>query len=60
MKGMEKRVVLKINNEEVPLNSFVQEFISSTILGMISSLKKKDEKIERVEIVIELEDEAQS
>ncbi len=53
-------MILKINNEEIPLNSFVQEFISSTILGMISSLKKKDGKVERVEIVIELEDEAQS
>lgn len=56
---MEKRVILKINNEEIPLNSFVQEFISSTILGMISSLKKKEEKIERLEIVIEWEDETQ-
>lgn len=56
---MEKRVILKINNEEIPLNSFVQELISSTILGMISSLKKKEEEIESVEIAIKWEDETQ-
>lgn len=57
---MEKKVVLKINNEEIPLNSFVQEFISSTILGMILPLKRKEKEIENVEIVIKWEDEAQS
>lgn len=57
---MEKKVTLKINQEEIPLNSFVQEFISSTVLGMISSLKKREADIRNVEIIIELEDEAQS
>lgn len=57
---MEKKVVLKIDNEEIPLNSFVQEFISSTILGMILPLKRKEKEIENVEIVIKWEDEAQS
>lgn len=57
---MEKRVILKINNEEIPLNYFVQEFISSTILGMISSLKKKEEIVRIVEIVIELKNESET
>ncbi len=56
---MEKRVILKINNEEISLNSFVQEFISSTILGMILSLKRKEEIIRIVEIIVELENETQ-
>ncbi len=57
--NMEKRVILKINNEEISLNSFVQEFISSTILGMILSLKRKEEIIRIVEIIVELENETQ-
>ncbi len=57
---MKRKVTLKINNEEIPLNSFVQEFISSTLLGMLSSLKRKNEIIRIVEITIELENEAES
>jgi|GEM_PF-3239106 hypothetical protein len=55
---MGKKVILKINKEEIPLNSFVQEFICSTILGMVSSLKKKEEDIKSLEIRIEFENEA--
>ncbi len=56
----DRRVSLKINGEEIPLNEFVQEFISSTILGMIASLKKKRKDIKKIEIFIELENETES
>lgn len=55
-----KNVILKINNDEISLNSFVQEFISSTILGMVSCLKKKEEVLRKIEIVVELENETES
>lgn len=56
----ERKVILKINGEEIPLNSFVQGFISSTILGMVSSLKRREEALRKIEIVIELENETES
>ena len=38
--NLEKKVTLRINEKEVPLGGFVQDFIKKTTLGMISSLKK--------------------
>lgn len=56
----ERKVILKINGEEIPLNSFVQGFISATSLGMVSSFKKEEEDLRKIEIVIEFENETES
>lgn len=34
-----EKVVLKVNDNEVELNPFVEEFIAKSIKGMISSLR---------------------
>jgi hypothetical protein len=34
-----EKVILKVNDNEVELNPFVQEFIARTIKGMVSSLR---------------------
>ncbi len=34
-----EKVILKVNDNEVELNPFVQEFIAKSIKGMISSLR---------------------
>ncbi len=39
IKPQKKRTVLYVNNDPVPLSAFTKEFITSTTLGMVSSLK---------------------
>lgn len=38
-----EKVVLKVNDNEVELNPFVQEFIAKTIKGMVCSLRGVEE-----------------
>lgn len=38
-----EKVVLKVNDNEVELNPFVQEFVARTIKGMVSSLRDVEE-----------------
>lgn len=51
-KSQPKRALLRINGHPVPMNPFVQEFISKTVLGMIDALDMKNHKIEKVELII--------
>ncbi|AEM77869.1 molybdopterin-guanine dinucleotide biosynthesis protein B [Thermoanaerobacter wiegelii] len=51
-KSQPKGALLKINGHPVPMNPFVQEFISKTVLGMIDALDMKNHKIEKVELII--------
>ncbi len=45
--NVDSSVSLKIDGEEVALNSFVQELVKNTVFGMVSSLKKGEgDKIE--------------
>jgi len=37
------RVELEVNGKEVELNSFVQNFISETVIGMVKSLRSVGE-----------------
>ena len=46
-------VSIKVNGKSVPLAEFPEEFISNTIIGMISSLKGVDE-IKNVNINIQV------
>ena len=39
IKPQRKRTVLYVNNSPIPLSTFPREFITNTILGMVSSLK---------------------
>jgi molybdopterin-guanine dinucleotide biosynthesis protein B len=35
-----KKVVLKVGGNEIPMGGFVQDFVKSTTLGMVKTLKK--------------------
>jgi molybdopterin-guanine dinucleotide biosynthesis protein B len=39
-KQKEDEIILFVNEEPIPLNPFVRSFISKTVLGMVSALKK--------------------
>jgi hypothetical protein len=44
-------VELKINGESVELNTFVQNFISQTLIGMVKPLRGVDE-VETIEVKV--------
>ncbi|HEW78865.1 MAG TPA: hypothetical protein ENH34_02710 [Phycisphaerales bacterium] len=45
-------VELKINGKEIELNSFVQNFVSQTVLGMVKSLRDVND-VETIKLTIE-------
>ncbi len=53
---MGNSVTLIINKKPVPLNAFVQGVFKNVIIGIINTLKRKDEKLKQIEIIIKLED----
>ena len=50
---MNKKIILKINGQEIPLNLFVKSIFFNVINGMVDSLDKIPEKKETIEILIE-------
>jgi len=51
-KSQPDRVLLRINGKPVPLNPFVQEFISKTVRGMVDALETESLKNGRVDLII--------
>ena len=47
---MENKINLSINNKDVPMNPFVKRTFSNVIEGLVSSLDKLPEKINKIEI----------
>ena len=47
-------IKLFVNNEEIPLNDFIENIIVNVNLGIISSLKKIPEDKNSIKIEIEL------
>lgn len=47
-------VLLLVNNYKVPLNSFVQSILKSTLEGFLKALKKVPEKINQIEVKIKI------
>ncbi|MCS4541719.1 MAG: molybdopterin-guanine dinucleotide biosynthesis protein B [Euryarchaeota archaeon] len=47
-----KTVELKIDGKHIPLVPFVQDFIKSTITGMVSSLKKVEPNAKEIRLII--------
>jgi hypothetical protein len=44
---------LKVDGKEIPLNEFVEKFISGSIAGAITSLKGINENWKKIEIEIQ-------
>ena len=53
---MSENVKLKVNEKGVPLNPFVQRTFSKVIEGLVSSLDKLPDKIDKIEITINNEE----
>jgi len=54
---MGSSVTLIINEKPVPLNPFVQGVFKNVIMGIIDTLKRKDEKLKQIDITIKLGDD---
>jgi len=54
---METSVTLLINKKPVPLNAFVQSVFKNVIVGTIGALKREDEELKQIEVIIKLEDD---
>ena len=51
------RILLKINNEEVPLNNYIKQLFEKLNLALISTLKGVDEEnLKEIELLIKLVD----
>ena len=46
-------IKLKVDGKKIPLNEFVEKFLSGTILGAVSSLDGINEDWKKIEIEIE-------
>jgi len=53
---MDKQIKLKVNEKDVPMNPFVQRTFARVIEGLVSSLDKLPEVIDKVEITINNEE----
>ena len=54
---MTDRILLKINNEEVPLNNYIKQLFEKLNLALISTLKGVDEEnLKEIELLIKLVD----
>ncbi|MGC9517614.1 MAG: molybdopterin-guanine dinucleotide biosynthesis protein B [Methanomicrobiales archaeon] len=51
-KSQFKTAMLQINGQRIPLNPFVQNIIAKTVHGMVDSLDKNNERVERIELII--------
>ena len=55
--SMETSVTLLINKNPVPLNAFAQSVFKNVILGIIATLKREDEELKQIDIIIKSEDD---
>ena len=54
---MGSSVKLIINEKPVPLNAFTQGVFKNVILGIVATLKREDEKLKQIDVIIKLEDD---
>lgn len=54
--GAEGSVTLIINKKPVPLNAYVQSVIKKVIMGIIDTLKREDEKVKQIDLIIKPEE----
>jgi hypothetical protein len=52
LKGERWEVQLQVNGKPIPLKPFVRQIICSTILGMVSSLKRLPVNLETVTVTL--------
>jgi hypothetical protein len=52
---MDKKITLKVNDREIPLNPFVTNIFFNVINGLVDSLSKVPEDKIKIELIIERE-----
>ncbi len=52
----DKKVSLKVNGLEIPLNPFVRTMVANVVDGLVESLDKIPPKKQKIELVIEEEE----
>jgi hypothetical protein len=52
---MDKKITLKVNDREIPLNPFVTGLFLNVINGLVDSLNKVPEGKNKIELIIEQE-----
>lgn len=50
---MDKKITLKVNDQEIPLNPFVTDVFLNVINGLVNSLNKVPEKKNKIEVIIQ-------
>jgi hypothetical protein len=50
---MENKIVLKVNDQVIALNPFVQKIIRNMILGAVQSLDKIPQPVQKIEISLQ-------
>jgi hypothetical protein len=50
---MDKKIILKVNGQEIPANPFVQDVFVNVINGLVDSLNKVPRDKDKIEIIIE-------
>lgn len=53
---MGKKVSLKVNGQDIPMNPFVKDIVSNVVKGLVDSLDKIPGDKNHIEIKIEEED----
>ncbi len=54
---MDRNVCLKVNDQEIPLNSFVKNMIANVVKGLVDSLDKIPGSKDKIEIMVEEEED---
>ena len=49
---MDKKITLKVNDQEIPLNPFVTSVFLNVINGLVDSLNKVPEEKNKIELII--------
>jgi hypothetical protein len=52
---MDKKITLKVNDREIPLNPFVTDLFFNVINGLVDSLNKVPEEKDKIELIIKKE-----
>lgn len=52
---MENKITLKVNDQDIALNPFVQKFLGNILLGAVQALDKIPQPLERIEITLQIE-----
>ncbi len=50
---MDKKIILKVNDQEIPLNPFVTDVFLNVINGLVNSLNKVPEKKNKIQVIIQ-------